>query len=94
MSVGPPAAILSAMYVVIANFVGMLALVMTLLILGRVLVSWTQPSGGGGLTAFLYQVTEPILGPIRRILPPTAGLDWSPMIAILLLSFLTRAFLR
>jgi YggT family protein len=82
------------MYVVIANFVGMLALVMTLLILGRVLVSWTQPSGGGGLTAFLYQVTEPILGPIRRILPPTAGLDWSPMIAILLLSFLTRAFLR
>jgi YggT family protein len=82
------------MYVVIANFVGMLALVMTLLILGRVLVSWTQPSGGGGLTAFLYQVTEPILAPIRRILPPTAGLDWSPMIAILLLSFLTRAFLR
>lgn len=94
MSADPPAAILSAMYVVIANFVGMLALVMTLLILGRVLVSWTQPSGGGGLTAFLYQVTEPILAPIRRILPPTAGLDWSPMIAILLLSFLTRAFLR
>jgi YggT family protein len=82
------------MYVVVANFIGMLALVMTLLILGRVLVSWTQPSGGGGLTAFLYQVTEPILGPIRRILPPTGGLDWSPMIAILLLSFLTRIFLR
>jgi YggT family protein len=82
------------MYVVVANFIGMLALVMTLLILGRVLASWTQPSGGGGLTAFLYQVTEPILGPIRRILPPTGGLDWSPMIAILLLSFLTRIFLR
>lgn len=82
------------MPLVVTNFIGMLALVLTVLILGRVLVSWTQPSGGGGLTAFLYQVTEPILAPIRRILPPTGGLDWSPMIAILLLSFLTRAFLR
>ena len=76
------------------TFIGMLALVYTFLILGRVLVSWTNPSGGGQLTAFLYQVTEPVLGPIRRLLPPTAGIDWSPMIAILLLGILTRTFLR
>lgn len=76
------------------TFIGMLALVYTFLILGRVLVSWTNPSGGGQLTAFLYQVTEPVLGPIRRLLPPTGGIDWSPMIAILLLGILTRAFLR
>jgi YggT family protein len=82
------------MYAVFANFVGMLSLVLTLLILGRVLVSWTQPSGGGGLTAFLYQATEPILAPIRRFIPPTSGIDWSPMIAILLLGILSRLFLR
>jgi YggT family protein len=76
------------------TFIGMLALVYTFLILGRVLVSWTNPTGGGELTAFLYQVTEPVLAPIRRLLPPTAGIDWSPMIAILLLGILTRAFLR
>jgi YggT family protein len=76
------------------TFIGMLAMVYTFLILGRVLVSWTNPTGGGQLTAFLYQVTEPVLGPIRRVLPPTAGIDWSPMIAILLLGILTRAFLR
>lgn len=76
------------------NFIGMLAMVYTFLILGRVLVSWTNPRGGGGLTAFLYQVTEPVLGPIRRVLPQTGGIDWSPMIAILLLGILTRAFLR
>jgi YggT family protein len=72
----------------------MLALVYSLLILGRVLVSWTNPSGGGQLTAFLYQVTEPVLAPIRRVLPPTGGIDWSPMIAILVLGILTRTFLR
>jgi YggT family protein len=76
------------------TFIGMLAMAYTFLILGRVLVSWTNPAGGGGLTAFLYQVTEPVLGPIRRVLPSTGGIDWSPMIAILLLGILTRAFLR
>ena len=78
----------------ITTFLGLLALVLTLLILGRVIVSWTNPTGGGGLTAFLYQATEPILAPIRRVIPPTAGIDWAPMIAILLLGVLTRAFLR
>ncbi|HYM52305.1 MAG TPA: YggT family protein [Candidatus Dormibacteraeota bacterium] len=79
---------------VISNFVGLLALVLTFLILARVLVSWTQPTGGGGFTAFIYQVTEPILAPIRRVIPPTGAIDWAPMIAILLLGILTRAFLR
>lgn len=76
------------------TFIGMLAMVYTFLILGRVLVSWTNPTGGGQLTAFLYQVTEPVLGPIRRVLPPMGGFDLSPMVAILLLGILTRAFLR
>jgi YggT family protein len=78
----------------LATFVGLLALVLSVLILGRVIVSWTNPTGGGGLTAFLYQTTEPILAPIRRFIPPTGGIDWAPMIAIVLLSLLTRAFLR
>lgn len=79
---------------VLMNFIGMLALVLTFLVLARVLVSWTQPSGGGGFVAFIYQATEPILAPIRRVLPPTGAIDWSPMIAILLLGLLTQAFLR
>jgi YggT family protein len=78
----------------ITTFVGLLALVLTVLILARVIVSWTNPTGGGGLTAFLYQSTEPILAPIRRFIPPTGAIDWAPMIAIVLLGFVTRAFLR
>ncbi|HEY7464486.1 MAG TPA: YggT family protein [Candidatus Limnocylindria bacterium] len=77
-----------------STFIGMLALVLTILIFARVIVSWTNPMGGGNVTAFLYQVTEPILAPIRRVIPPTGGLDWAPMIAILLLGILTRTFLR
>lgn len=77
-----------------ASFVTILGTVFSLLILLRVVLSWTNPSGGGVFTAFIYQVTEPILGPIRRILPPMGGLDWSPFIALLLLSLVVRLFMR
>ena len=39
-------------------------------LIARVILSWTNPTGGGGLVAFVYQATEPILAPIRRVLPP------------------------
>ena len=69
----------------------MLAFLLWLLLLARVLISWTNPRGGGGMVAFIYQVTEPILAPIRRLLPPTMGIDWSPLIAILILGVILRA---
>jgi YggT family protein len=78
---------------VFANFISMLGVVLTGLILLRVVVSWTNPMGGGGFTAFVYQATEWMLAPIRRIFPPMGGLDWSPFIALLLIGLLTRVFI-
>ncbi|HEX3219669.1 MAG TPA: YggT family protein [Candidatus Limnocylindria bacterium] len=78
----------------LSTFISMLALVLTILIFARVIISWTNPMGGGSLTAFIYQATEPILAPIRRIVPPAGGFDWSPMIALLLLGVLTQLFVR
>ena len=75
---------------VLVNFVRLLVTVVWLLIIVRVVLSWTNPMGGGGLVAFVYQATEPILAPIRRILPPTSGIDWSPLIAMLVLGVLLR----
>lgn len=82
------------MPLVLVNFLQLLAFVLWALIIARVIISWVTPRGGGGVVAFIYQATEPILAPIRRIFPPTGGLDWAPMIAILLLGVLTRLFLR
>jgi YggT family protein len=72
------------------NFLQILAYVLSFLVIARVLVSWLAPTGGGGVVAFIYQVTEPILAPIRRVIPPTTGIDWSPLVALLLLGVLTR----
>ncbi len=79
---------------VLVNFIRLLAYALWFLLLARVVVSWTNPRGGGGLVAFIYQATEPILAPIRRVLPPTAGVDWSPLIAILLLGVVLRVVTR
>ena len=78
------------MSAVLVNFLQLLAFVLWLLLVVRVVLSWTNPMGGGGLTAFVYQATEPILAPIRRVLPPTAGVDWSPLIAMLILGVILR----
>jgi YggT family protein len=74
----------------LVTFIQLLAYTLWFLLLARVVVSWTNPRGGGGLVAFIYQATEPLLAPIRRVLPPTAGIDWSPLVAILLLGVIIR----
>lgn len=77
---------------VLYNFVFLLATVLSLLILARVIISWVTPAGGGTLVAFVYAATEPVLAPIRRLLPAAGGIDFSPMIAILLLQVITQIF--
>ena len=78
------------MPVVLITFFKLLSTLLWVLLLARVILSWTNPRGGGAITATVYQLTEPILAPIRRILPPTSGIDWSPLIAMLVLGAISR----
>jgi YggT family protein len=75
---------------ILVNFIQLLGFVLWFLLIARVVLSWTNPMGGGGLVAFVYQATEPILAPIRRVLPATGGIDWSPLIAMLILGAIVR----
>ena len=79
---------------VLVNFIRLLITVVWFLLIARVVLSWTNPMGGGGVVAFIYQATEPILAPIRRVLPPTSGIDWSPLVAMLLLGVVLRIVVR
>lgn len=60
----------------------------SLVILARVLMSWVQVDPDSPLARTLIDLTEPVLGPIRNALSPAAGLDFSPIIAIVLLNVL------
>lgn len=68
------------------------------LIIIRVLVSWIRPTIRDRRYVkalhLLYELTEPILEPIRRILPGGVGVDFSPLIAIFLLDFLRRILIN
>ena len=79
---------------VLVNFIRLFVMALWFLLIARVVLSWTNPRGGGGLVAFVYQATEPILAPIRRVLPPTSGIDWSPLVAMLLLGVILRVVVR
>ena len=79
---------------VLINFIRLFVTVLWFLLIARVVLSWTNPRGGGGLVAFIYQATEPMLAPIRRVLPPTSGIDWSPLILMLLLGVILRVIVR
>lgn len=74
--------------VLLLNFINYLAIALWIAILARVIISWI-PIGEGSpfmpIVRMIYQITEPILAPIRGVLPNMGMLDLSPMIAILLL---------
>jgi YggT family protein len=73
------------------NFLNLFFLALWLLIFGRVLMSFVDPLGRNQVSAFLIQTTEPILGPVRRMLPQTGMFDFSPLIVLLILGVLWRA---
>ena len=64
-----------------------------LAVLLRVLFSWIRPDPYNPLVRFIYQVTEPILAPLRRYIPPFGGLDITPIVALLILDLLRRIVL-
>jgi YggT family protein len=68
-------------------FIEVLGGVLTAAIFVRVLLSWIQVQLPMGLADFLFSVTEPILGPIRRALPAMGGFDFSPIIALIAIQF-------
>ncbi|MBN1948107.1 MAG: YggT family protein [Candidatus Cloacimonetes bacterium] len=62
----------------------------------RALVSWFSPSPYNSLYLLLINITEPVLGPIRRFLFrlfPTGRIDFSPLVAILVLNLLRNLIL-
>ena len=74
------------------TFVQFLLVALWAMVLGRMLMSWVDPTGRNQLSAFLIQATEPMLAPVRRMLPPTGMIDWSGLVVLLVLGVLIRVF--
>jgi YggT family protein len=70
------------------TFLQFLLMALWALIFGRMIMSWVDPTGRNQISAFLFQTTEPILGPVRRLLPQTGMIDWTGFIDLILLGFI------
>jgi YggT family protein len=60
----------------------------SLVVLAAVVMSWVHADRRHPLVRAVFNLTEPALAPIRRLLPPTAGLDFSPIVLLLILRLL------
>ena len=80
------------------SFIHLVLQIFLFALLGRIVLSWFPPSGPGALETIrmlLFRITEPVLAPIRNLLPPVRigamGLDLSPLIVFLVLEILMAA---
>jgi YggT family protein len=63
-------------------------------IIARALISWVNPDPWNPIVQFLDRVTEPVLAPIRRRIGWRMGVDLSPLVAILAITFLQFALVQ
>ncbi len=68
-------------------------MILSVAIFIRIILSWVGMDPRNPVVVFLHDITEPILGPIRRFMPRMGMLDLSPMVAIILLKVVGRASL-
>jgi YggT family protein len=74
----------------LASLINLVFTVLTIALIGRALLSWFDPGMRSTVGRILVDLTEPIIGPIRRVVPPLGMFDISPIIALLLLYVLQR----
>ena len=59
----------------------------------RIIMSWISPGQYNPATAIITTLTEPLLSPVRRLIPPLGGFDISPIFVIIALGALTRVLM-
>jgi len=76
--------------IVLYKVVDILFTLFELAILARVLLSWFRVNPYHPAVAFLYQITEPILRPLRNVIPPLGMMDISPIVALILMDIIRQ----
>ena len=81
----------------VSAFIDLISLaskVYSLVIIGRVILSWVNPDPRNAIAVFIVRVTEPVLGPVRRVIPALGGLDFSPILVLIGIQVLESVVVR
>lgn len=60
-------------------------------LLAMIILSWVAPGSNNPAIYLLYQITEPVMAPLRKLLPPMGGLDFSPILFFVLINIIQIA---
>ncbi len=63
---------------------------LTFALIGRAILSWVDPRMQWGISRILAEITDPVIAPLRRVIPPLGMIDISFIVAILLIQMLMR----
>ncbi len=75
----------------IINFFNLLFMLLSFAIIARALISWVPIDPYNPAVRLLYQITEPIMAPLRRVIPPIGGaIDITPIVALVLIAIVQR----
>jgi YggT family protein len=77
----------------LTQLVNLLFTVYIFLIIGRTFMSWVRVDPYNPVVEWIYRLTEPVLAPVRNLLPSTGMVDWSPTVALFLLIILRQIVL-
>ena len=76
---------------VIASFLILILWLFVIVTFVRIVFSWVSPYPNNPVYRLAYQITEPVLAPVRHRLPPVSGMDLSPLVVTLVCYFLINA---
>ena len=71
--------------IILFNFIAILTQILTIAIFARAIISWFPVPKDNVVVDLIVQITDPVLEPLRRIIPTTGFIDFTPLIAIFLL---------
>ncbi len=79
---------------VVCTFIEFLTRALIFAIIARALASWFVQDQSNPIVQMLHDITEPIVGPVRRFMPSTGMMDFSPLVALILLQILETVLVR
>lgn len=76
--------------IALANILDIALTVYSFVIIASALLSWINPNPYNPIVRFIYRVTEPVLNPIRKLIPLRLSVDISPLVVLLLIYFIQK----
>ncbi|MEK6766012.1 MAG: YggT family protein [Planctomycetota bacterium] len=75
------------------SWVGQLIGLYEIVLIVRIVLTWVPHNPYNPAVTFLHKITEPVLEPVRRVIPSIGGIDVSPIVVFIVLHFIKRVFI-